>query len=319
MSFSCGRCNEELLCEDPKEFPTCSNCEKSYHYQCNTVGETSWRTMGNQRRGAWTCAACKGSANTRSKSTLNNLHSPNVAAANADGGNIEALVSQKFANLEELINKRMDDFQTSLEFIGKQMEDLSEAVKNVEKKNVILEKKLNTQEAENQELKSRVKHLETMVQQREQKDQAAKLEISGFKGTEIDENHFMKKVIEAADLSDEEILFRVEKIVKEPKEKRSEKTQTLVVQFKTEAIRNDVLAKIKSGKVFNKLGDLVPTNIYFNEYLTAYYKNLLYEAKKVKKEKKYAYLWVKFGKILLKKNKDSKIETLLCNDDLRKM
>ncbi|KAI5714976.1 hypothetical protein M8J77_008488 [Diaphorina citri] len=319
MSFLCGRCNEELECDNPTEFPTCCNCDKSYHFQCNTVGETSWRTMGPQRRGAWTCASCKGNSTSRTKSNTSNTQSPSVGRANADGGNADVLFSQRFSKLEDLINKRMDDFQTSLDFIGKQMEDLAVAVKNVEKKNVLLEKRLNTQEAENQELKSRVKHLETMFHQREQKDQATKMEISGFKDTKVDENQFVAKVIQAAGLNEEDIQFRVEKIVKEPMDKKGVKTQTLVVQFRTEATRNDVLAKIKSGKVYNKLGDLVPTKIFFNEYLTSYYKKLMYEAKRVKEEKKYAFLWVKSGKILLKKTKDSKIEALLCNDDLRKM
>ncbi|XP_008485861.1 uncharacterized protein LOC103522538, partial [Diaphorina citri] len=155
-----------------------------------------------------------------------------------------------------------------------------------------------------------------MFHQREQKDQDTKMEISGFKDTKVDENQFVAKVMQAAGLNEEDIQFRVEKIVKEPMDKKGVRTQTLVVQFRTEATRNDVLAKIKSGKVYNKLGDIVPTKIFFNEYLTAYYKKLLYEAKRVKEEKKYAFLWVKSGKILLKKTKDSKIEALLCNDDL---
>ncbi|KAI5712787.1 hypothetical protein M8J75_011141 [Diaphorina citri] len=202
--------------------------------------------MGPQRRGAWTCASCKGNSTSRTKSNTSNTQSPSVGRANADGGNADVLFSQRFSKLEDLINKRMDDFQTSLDFNGKQMEDLAVAVKNVEKKNVLLEKRLNTQEAENQELKSRVKHLETMFHQREQKDQVTKMEISGFKDTKVDENQFVAKVMQAAGLNEEDIQFRVEKIVKEPMDKKGVKTQTLVVQFRTEATRNDVLAKIKS-------------------------------------------------------------------------
>ncbi|KAL1448412.1 hypothetical protein WDU94_012393 [Cyamophila willieti] len=159
-----------------------------------------------------------------------------------------------------------------------------------------------------------------MVEGREQRENGDKIEITGFKEKAVDENVFMKKLLEKVGCVGESgVEYKTKKITRTAGNDERGGSQTLVVQFKTVADRDLVLDKIKKGKLYAKMGDVVGDNtatIYFNEYLTPYYKKLYYEARKLKKEKKYAFLWIKSGKILLKKNENSRIETLASMMDL---
>ncbi|KAL1447170.1 hypothetical protein WDU94_015563 [Cyamophila willieti] len=113
----------------------------------------------------------------------------------------------------------------------------------------------------------------------------------------------------------DEIQFKTEKMTREGENGRT----TIVVEFKTQEVRNAVLTKIKEKRLYAQLGEVFPdngSNVYINEALCPYYKKLLYEASKIKKDKKYAYLWVKDGKILLKKAENGKTMRLDCIDDL---
>uniref|UniRef100_A0A8D8SSN0 PHD-type domain-containing protein n=1 Tax=Cacopsylla melanoneura TaxID=428564 RepID=A0A8D8SSN0_9HEMI len=327
MTRLCGRCNDGLpLTDEELDFATCSACNQGYHFECTTVKDSSWSTMGPDRRSSWKCLSCRNSLSTKGTKQSNVVSTPEGKDRSSDNkDDVVALIeslSNKFTALEKNFNTKMKEFGESMTFYGGKIEELANSIKIIEKKNIVLEKRLDVQETENKELKTKVKYLEGMMQQRDQKDQATKLEISGFKDIEIDENGFMKKIIELTGIEDN-VQFRVEKIVRENKDKKTGKNQSLIVQFKSEEIRNDVLTKIKDGKIYNKVGEIIrcqsPVKLFFNEYLTPYYKKLLFEAKKLKMDKQYAFLWVKSGKILFKKQKESKIESLLCMDDLKKM
>lgn len=313
MSNLCGRCNDVLTGSGELDATCCSVCAQRYHFECNTLSENSWRTYGPTRRGAWKCSSCKdGNVPAASKPPLKQLNIPIT---------IEDL-GKRFVEMETNLTEKLSEFTDSLNFYGDRIDELAKTIKTIETKNLLIEKRLTTQEAENIELKSRVKDLEGLLRQQEQREHACKMEITGLKNSAIDEVELVHKMVEFAGLKNENIQFKAEKVVKKPKDDQSGNTQvSIVVQFKTEDIMSNVLSKIKAGKVYNKLGEIIQSGdkVYCNEYLTPYYKKLLFEAKRVKIDKKYEYLWVKKGKILLRKQNGSKVETLICNNDLSKM
>uniref|UniRef100_A0A8D9F527 FP protein C-terminal domain-containing protein n=1 Tax=Cacopsylla melanoneura TaxID=428564 RepID=A0A8D9F527_9HEMI len=149
------------------------------------------------------------------------------------------------------------------------------------------------------------------------------MEITGFKEkTEVDENEFMKKILEKAECTGNKgVEYKVTKIVKHGHEEKGG-SQTVVVEFKSLESRNRVLDKIKEKKLYNQMGDFIKDKsavLFFSEYLTPYYRKLFYEAKKLKTDRKYAYLWIKHGKILLKRSSNSRIETITTMADLEKL
>uniref|UniRef100_A0A8D8TG69 PHD-type domain-containing protein n=1 Tax=Cacopsylla melanoneura TaxID=428564 RepID=A0A8D8TG69_9HEMI len=321
----CGVCTKLLSSEG--DFATCGMCKKSYHFACTTVSESSWRSMGPERKGSWKCATCK---NNSSKTALTRKNSDELSdkseksvPVNVSTDQVSELFEKRFKQFEARMSGKFKEFEDTLSYYGNQLSDMSETIKKVEQKNIMLEKRLEKQEVEIKELKKKARDMEVMVQDKEQRDNGDKIEITGFKEKAVvDENVFMKKLLEKTGcIGESGVEFKVTKTTRTAGNERGG-SQTLVVQFKTMATRNLVLDKIKKEKLYAKMGDVVGdnnTNIYFNEYLTPYYKKLYFEARKVKKEKKYAFLWIKHGKILLKKNENSRIETLASMMDLGKM
>lgn len=327
----CGRCSDPITTNNLLEFATCALCTKGFHFECSTLQESSWRTMGPKRRGEWNCMTCRSQPLTKDKNSEERRSGKDgdkskdgVSKNDEDVTTLIEKLSNKFTEMEKFINQKITEFGETLTYYGDKQEEMNETIKNMEKKTLALEKRVDTQERENREMKTRMKHLEGLLQQREQKDVADKIEISGFKDETLNENHFVKKVIQLAGIVEEDVQFKVEKMSRETRDKKG-KNLTLVVQFKSEAVRNYVMSQVKKNKVYEKADELitygsgVKPKFFFNECLTPYYKKLLFEARKLKNEKHYEYLWVQSGKILLRKNKDSRIEALLSMDDLGKM
>lgn len=328
MTSLCGRCNDPLPGDEELDASCCSVCEKRYHFECNTVGEVSWRTYGPKRRGDWVCSTC----NPKKAPKL----TPNTRAQVRSGDEeenefdedrvtklLERVLDSKLAELESSMNKKFGELQTTLTFYGETLGDMAKTVKNLEQNNILLEKKLATQEAVNKELGTRVRKLEVMVHQREQIDISTKLEVTGFKNVDVEEKSFVEELLEKTGHSAQgTVRYNVQKISKPNKDNKNEKNISLIIQFTTEEMRSSVLTKIKELKIYNKMNIIVQgkcSKLGFNELLTPYYKELFYQAKRVAVDKKFSYLWIKNGKILLKKKEDSKIDTLTCMDDLGKL
>lgn len=52
----CDHCKDELPLAG--DFVTCPSCSRKLHYQCTTVTERSWRSMGS-KRDIWRCQFCR--------------------------------------------------------------------------------------------------------------------------------------------------------------------------------------------------------------------------------------------------------------------
>lgn len=103
---------------------------------------------------------------------------------------------------------------------------------------------------------------------------------------------------------------------------RSTKTpEPIVVQFLTRQMRESVVQKAREVKVHTKdLGfNEESKQIYVNEHLTRKKKHILFEARQLKYEKNYKYLWTKSGKIFIRKEDRSPIINLNSIDDLHKI
>lgn len=158
------------------------------------------------------------------------------------------------------------------------------------------------------------------MQETAQKEYNNKIEISGLVSKNLDSNGTVSKILELAGCNPVEFQTKTE-VVTRMGENRQEKV-SLLVQFESQDKRNVVLSKIKKDRIYTKLNDVIQNGtvpIFINEALSPYYKKLLFEATRVKRDKKYAFLWVKDGKILLKKTADSSTLRLTCLDDLSKI
>lgn len=257
----CGVCNKLLSSEG--DCATCSMCKKSFHFPCTTVSESSWRSMGPDRKGSWKCATCK-SITPKTGITRKNSDEQsdkNDKSVNLSSDQVSELFDKRFKKFEDLVSSKFKEFEDTLTFYGNQISDLSDTIKMVEQKNLVLENRLEKQEVEIQELKKKARDMEVMVQDREQRDVGDKIEITGFNEKAVlDENVFMKKLLDKAGCVGESgVEYKVTKTTRLAGNDRGG-SQTLVVQFKSMATRNLVLDKIKKEKLYAKMGDMVGDN-----------------------------------------------------------
>ncbi|KAI5721453.1 hypothetical protein M8J77_015513 [Diaphorina citri] len=331
----CPGCKRSLPAEG--DGALCGTCKKQYHFECTTVSESSWRTMSTQKKADWKCTSCrKPAAETRSgsgsrlvrTSSLSDEASSDTEKENSLMKKLEILWTKEFKDFEHRFTKKMndrfEDFEKSLEFTSQRVDDMAVTMKNIEQKMILIEKKQEKNENEFKELKTKVKSLETELKELVQAGCNNKLELSGLpKVDNMNEKDVAKLFVEKVGINPEAIgHYEVEKSVKNNDSQRA--STSLLISFRTPEIRNSVYGKIKKDKIYLKVKDIVrnstnESSIYVNEYLSAYYRKLFYEAKKVKVEKNYAFLWVREGKILLKKTQDARIMRLSCMEDLGKL
>lgn len=287
--------------------------------------------MSNPKKNSWKCLLCRSSTppsstpplGTRSRSASNT----SAMSETSDGASwrnvVEQVISSKLDEYMKKMDKKFSDFEKSLEFSMEQMEELRVAstVKDVQKKLVLIEKRQEKEENESKEWKSKIRGLETLVQELNQKSENCKLELSGFPtNLNVEVNNIARELLSKVDGSHigQVTAERVSKVYGQQTNRTS-----IVMKFESVEKRNVILNKIKQEKIHLKAGDLLktgdPTPVYVNEFLTSYYRRLFYEAKKLKMDKKYAYLWVEDGKILLKKTQDSRVVRLTSMEDLGKI
>jgi hypothetical protein len=92
-----------------------------------------------------------------------------------------------------------------------------------------------------------------------------------------------------------------------PKTRRDNRPATIIVQFVRRKKRDEMLAARKKVVTNNQVTGLQGGRIYVSENLTAYYRNLLKEAKKRGRDLGYKYVWFKNGSIKLRKEENSEV------------
>lgn len=97
--------------------------------------------------------------------------------------------------------------------------------------------------------------------------------------------------------------------------------EPIVVQFMSRQMRESMVQKGKEKKICtNDIGIQGETKqVYINEHLTRKKKHILFEARRLKYEKQYKYLWTRNGKIFIRKEDNSGVINLNTIDDLKKI
>lgn len=229
-----------------------------------------------------------------------------------DMDQLEKTLKKLFTDFKKEIKKDMREFQDSLSYNNamledalKKIEDMTEAQKNMGEENI--------------ELKNKVKLLESSMDDLEQYTRNKNVQIDGIPPKQ-DENlrdivmNIGNKIQVDIKREDIDAIHRIPT--------RSTKTpEPIVVQFLTRQMRESVVQKAREVKVHTKdLGfNEESKQIYVNEHLTRKKKHILFEARRLKYEKNYKYLWTKSGKIFIRKEDRSPIINLNSIDDLHKI
>uniref|UniRef100_A0A8D8YTP8 FP protein C-terminal domain-containing protein n=1 Tax=Cacopsylla melanoneura TaxID=428564 RepID=A0A8D8YTP8_9HEMI len=215
-------------------------------------------------------------------------------------------------DIRKEIKEQFKEVEKSLDFMSNHLDKVLGEMKEIKQ----CQQKL---ERENREMKEQMKKMAEENEGLQQYTRIRNIQIDGVP-VENDENledvmlEIGKKI--NVNIKKEEIdaIHRIPTRIKK-------NTEPIIVQFVTRKLRESVLKNAKANRITTK--DLKATwqerPIFINEHLTPQRKQLMYEARKIKEEKGYKFLWTKGGKIFIRKDENSRTIQLYSLEDLDKI
>jgi len=285
---NCGKCDKEL----PKdgEHAICRLCKLGFHFDECSMKKSSWKGLGDARRATWLCYSCR----IKEKSS----------SVSQDDEFTPQDVSGKLDKLMQLIPS-VQGIQASLDFLQAQYDDILKEVKELRKENKVLKEEQGALKKKMKDSEETITLLTTRLNDLDQYGRRVNLEIHGvfLQGSAL-EPEKIEEVVK--DLGQKIGLpFVPEDVHKMHRmQKRSDgKPPAILIQFMSCVKRDAWLLAGKKAKLTDR-----PTGrkIFFNENLTAYNRALLKDTKMRATAHHYSFVWFQSGKILVKKDENTK-------------
>lgn len=232
---------------------------------------------------------------------------------------LEKSMKKLFQDFKKEMKKDMRDLEESLNYNNGKLDDMIQSMSMFQSTLNKMAEKQEILEKENKDLKIRVEELEISMDDLQQYTRNKNIQIDGIIKVK-DEN--LKDIViaigEKVNLTiqnnDIDAIHRVptrSKINPEP----------IIVQFLSRQMKESIVQKVKSTTITTKDLNIngIEKQIYVNDHLTTKKKELMYEARQLKKAKNYKFLWSKNGKIFIRKNETSTVISLNNLDDLKKI
>lgn len=310
----CAICNNEF-----SDGVQCSACGKQLDFSCAGVTEAGWRRLGTDRRSVWRCPPCK----TASSAPLSPIEPDSSATIlkeireirlqMAEFHEIKAKLDCLPNLLEEIKSMKADiaDLKKSCNFSAELIDDLKVKSADTNKKVVDLEGKLFAAE-------DKINNLNSQLSNFEQRSRLNNVEIKGVPSKK-DENLFQIAEAIGREIGYSFPKTQINYISRVPTYNSKEKA--IVICFLNRYIKEDFISAARNHKLL-KAEDLgfhgSQQRVFVNDHLNSESKQLLNKVKQIAREKNYAYVWVKFGKIHVRKNDNSGVFIVNKLSDLNK-
>lgn len=210
----------------------------------------------------------------------------------------------------------LKEILSSLQFMTAKYDELTT-------KNLELEITCSKLKNENTLLKTEINEIKQDVQKLEEISCERKIEVHGIPYNENEDlNMIIANISENLDYKIErEDIDEAYRIKKLQNRNNGNKNFPIVVSFVRKSIKEKFLAMRKKRSMFtNEIGFKEKrSQIYLNEYLPRKKKDLLWKTKQAKLEKRYKFLWVRNGNIMVRKTEDSNIIKINCEEDIKKI
>uniref|UniRef100_A0A8D8SSS6 FP protein C-terminal domain-containing protein n=1 Tax=Cacopsylla melanoneura TaxID=428564 RepID=A0A8D8SSS6_9HEMI len=232
---------------------------------------------------------------------------------------LEKTMKKLFNDFKKEMKKDMRDFEVSLEFNNNKLDDLIKKMGNMQNTINAMAEKQEKLEIENRSLRMKVNQMEISVDEMDQYSRIKNIQIDGVPVTRDED---LKEVVKTMGQKIE-VNIKSEDIdaIHRIPSRSNANPEPIVVQFVTRQMKENVVKKSKEKRVCTDDLNMQCANkpVFVNEHLTRKRKNIMFEARKLKNEKNYKFLWSRNGKILIKKNETSITIQLNSLDDLAKI
>lgn len=325
-NFTCCKCPEPILTKE--SMFRCSSCEESLHFACGGVSEAQYRKLSQEKRANTKCNGCKTETRrtVRSTSTSRKENAPPTANVSKPGLTpgetllMEELRQikvelQEFKNIQSKvagIYEEFKEFKTTITFFNSKMEGFEDELKKAMHKL----KSVDSVQKKNLELEAKLTMLEFKIDEQERQQNNFVAEIRGIPEAE-GENlqnllfNINQEIRTATTKNDVESTFRA------PGRPTPTKIRPIIVRFKDIHLRDEFLSSVKRYNLnatskeeklnTSSIGLSGPrTPVYISEHLTSTNKRLLYLAKKMATEKKFAYVWAKAGRVYVRQTTETR-------------
>lgn len=292
---NCQVCNKTFDRYPIKHVLQCSSCNLFYHTECTKVRNPE--KLKNVRRALWKCESCPDSDEE----------------AAAEGG-------EEVADLKTMLQsvmKKQDTLLSQNKDMMKKLQKMDNLEVLVREYKEALDVKVEQLEAENKSLRSYTEKLEERIEDLEQRSRICNIEITGLPETKGED-----PVLAAAKIGETlGIPNAREKILVAHRVPSTRSPKPLIVNLATRVDKVNWLQKYKNTRLTCKQvsPSLPDTRLYLNEHLAPHNKKLLKETKDFAKEKNFKYVWVREGKVFLRKAEGHKIFKIRCESDLLKL
>lgn len=287
---------------------SCVDCKKHFHGKCVNLSAEDVNYLTEQGE-VWRCEPC---SKTRRKSMVLETKSD---VSFDDILNLVKELREDFKRVEVSLGTSLaschEELAETKEIVNKQREEISAWMKTVDELR-----------SENSLLRKRVAVLDSRLDEAEQYSRRNTLEIHGVP-VEKGENvvTLVKTVGRALDFPVEDAM--IDACHRLRTRDGSGKSPGIIVKM---VRRLDAEALLQKRRVKRNLNthDIGQTSrpaepVYINESLSPARRRLLYEARQVKKEKGYTYLWIRGGKILLRKEDGAPVKVVTEMDHLKNL
>lgn len=225
--------------------------------------------------------------------------------------NIEEIFRYKNPTMKHILII-LREIYSSQQFVTSKYDELLSRNQELENLCITLRNENKKFKEEIQEMKQDIKKIEDASNER-------KLEIHGVPYKK-DEN-LSEVIMKIGDSIESKIKEEdIEGIYRIPPNKNSKNPNNtpIVVSFIKKKDKERFLSMRRKRSIFsNEIGlTEVRSQIFVNEFLTRKTKNLLWKTKQIKSEKKFKFLWIKNGTILLRKNENSETIRITSEENL---
>lgn len=278
MSKVCKECNGDLPTNG--NYVTCrGGCKQGYHFDCTTISQQTFNTRSKADKEAWRCQNCR---KGKRKPTSSDEEKES-----------ESMIKEILSRVAQM----QIDIKNNYDALKIENEELKHKIDKLIKNNGEKDAKIN-------ELNIRVNELE----QYSRRDQ---IEIYGIE--ESENENLQNIIIEIAEkigveIKDEDIHV-VHRLGKIKKDKKPRAVIAKMQRKKTEEI-------INKRKPISLQG--YTNNIYINEAMSPFFKDLWWKAKNQARDMGYRYVWFKRGKLLVRKNEGNRPIRIQSEEDIEK-
>lgn len=303
----------------------CSVCNNHLDFACANILETTWRRYGPEKRSQWRCQSCRAPSPLPTASTSSTLAPSPVVAGTTGAVTLDTIwrelqdVKRQLSSVSglrddmQMIKTEMSDLKASCTYACAKMDELFGRVTKVESKVSGLENLRDTVASLQKELAMTKTELSTQ-------DQRTRLNNIEIKGVPVkkEENLFsvFEKICTKVDFAVPK--SQVSYISRVPTHNSKEKN--IIVSFLNRYIKEDFMT---AARVIKFTGEDIgfpgtTSRVYTNDHLSAGQKKLLTMTKTTARAKNHKYVWIKYGKIHVRRDDSSGVILIRNENDLNK-